>query len=91
MEEIKELGGACQFCPYYQTKANHDDANILVATYNYVLDPSIRKTLGLQLKNSIIIFDEGHNVTKAAEETLEFQIKLDDLDHVIKEVKQAFK
>jgi hypothetical protein len=30
--------------------------------YNYLVDSKIRKNLGLDLKNSIVILDEGHNV-----------------------------
>lgn len=36
--------------------------NILLIPYQYILSPYIRKTIKLDLKKSIIVFDEAHNV-----------------------------
>jgi len=30
--------------------------------YNYVINPSIRKSIGLNVKDAIIVFDEAHNL-----------------------------
>lgn len=30
--------------------------------YNYVLDPAIRRTLNLDLKGSVVVLDEAHNI-----------------------------
>ena len=42
--------------------------------YQYILTPSMRETMEINLKNSIIIFDEAHNIGKAAEEAMSFEI-----------------
>jgi fanconi anemia group J protein len=37
-------------------------ADLLFAPYNYILDPGIRKALDINLKGSVVVLDEGHNV-----------------------------
>jgi Rad3-related DNA helicase len=36
--------------------------NALNKAYNYVLDPAIRRTLNLDLKGSVVVLDEAHNI-----------------------------
>jgi hypothetical protein len=36
--------------------------------YNYLIDPEIRSRLKVNLKNSIILIDEAHNIARTAEE-----------------------
>ena len=37
-------------------------AEIVFAPYNYVLDPSIRKAMQIDITNTVIVLDEAHNV-----------------------------
>jgi len=48
-------------------------------TYNYVLNPFIRKRLNIVEKNSIIILDEAHNVCSSLENLFTYTINLDNL------------
>ncbi|KAG7338035.1 DNA repair helicase rad3 [Nitzschia inconspicua] len=49
-------------CPYYLSRALQSHADITFAPYNYVLDPSIRKVMGISLENTVVVLDEAHNV-----------------------------
>jgi len=49
-------------CPYYLSRALANDAELLFCPYNYVLDPNIRKSLEINIKNSVVVLDEAHNV-----------------------------
>lgn len=40
----------------------HKVVDILFAPYNYLIDHGYRKSLKLNFKNSILIFDEAHNL-----------------------------
>ena len=49
-------------CPYFLSRALSKHAELIFAPYNYVLDPSIRNALGIELEGNIVILDEAHNV-----------------------------
>lgn len=46
-------------CPYFATQQIMQTAEIVFAPYNYLIDPIIRKSVDLDLTNSIIIIDEA--------------------------------
>ena len=49
-------------CPYYLSRGLAKDAELVFCPYNYVLDPSIRETTGINLWNSVVVLDEAHNI-----------------------------
>jgi hypothetical protein len=55
-------------CPYYISHMLAKDADLVFAPYNYVLDPQIRNAMGIELKNSVVILDEGHNIESTLRE-----------------------
>ena len=50
------------FCPFYFEIDKIKRSDIVFLTYSYIFDPKIRKKVKLNLKNSIIIVDEAHNI-----------------------------
>lgn len=49
-------------CPYYISRDLHKSVDILFAPYNYLIDRENRKSLSIEWSNSILIFDEAHNL-----------------------------
>lgn len=49
-------------CPYYVSRELHKAVDILFAPYNYLIDRGYRKSLNIEWTNSILIFDEAHNL-----------------------------
>ncbi len=47
-------------------------ADIIFMPYNYLIDDKIMSKFEISCINSIIIFDEAHNITKSCEETSSF-------------------
>jgi regulator of telomere elongation helicase 1 len=43
--------------------------------YNYLIDEKIRENFDVPFENSVIIFDEAHNVAHCAEDVASFEIK----------------
>ena len=56
--------------------------------YNYLLNPSIRKSLGLNFSHSVVIIDEAHNILSAAEDTFSIELSLANLKVSLKSIER---
>ncbi|XP_077474102.1 regulator of telomere elongation helicase 1 [Stigmatopora argus] len=83
MEDLIKFGIKQRACPYYLSRSLKDQADIIFAPYNYLLDPKIRKAHGIELAGSVVILDEAHNVERTCEEANSFDIKPYDLASAI--------
>ncbi|MFH1211074.1 MAG: ATP-dependent DNA helicase [archaeon] len=66
VEEVCERCGKNKLCPYEICCILGQDAQVIIGDYHHVLNPSIRETLfkkmNKEMKDAILIFDEGHNL-----------------------------
>lgn len=69
IEELGRIGREFDICPLYVSKDLIKQADIVFMPYNYLLDPKVRRYTQIELSNSIIILDEGHNVEKMCEDS----------------------
>ena len=65
IEDLVNIGHGRRVCPYFtsQSIAFHS-ARVIFAPYNYLLE----QLVNLQLKDAVVIFDEGHNIESACED-----------------------
>jgi len=54
--------------------------------YNYLIDEKIRENYEINLENSVLIFDEAHNITQAQEEVTSFELRAKMLDLCLTEL-----
>jgi DNA excision repair protein ERCC-2 len=75
LEQLKRWGKAKQWCPYYLTRKAINHASVLVFNYQYMLDPKVAKMVSKELEaESIIVFDEAHNIDSVCIEALSVTI-----------------
>jgi DNA excision repair protein ERCC-2 len=75
LEELRKWGKERQWCPYYLTRQAINHANVLVYNYQYMLDPKVAKMVSKELESeSIIVFDEAHNIDSVCIEALSVTI-----------------
>ncbi|XP_045836161.1 regulator of telomere elongation helicase 1 isoform X3 [Meles meles] len=96
IEDLVRSGNKHSLCPYYLSRNLKQHADIIFTPYNYLLDAKSRRAQGLDLKGTVVIFDEAHNVEKMCEETASFDLTphdlasgLDVLDQVLEEQTKA--
>eukprot|EP00742_Colponemidia_sp_Colp-10_P016154 GILJ01018486.1.p1 GENE.GILJ01018486.1~~GILJ01018486.1.p1 ORF type:complete len:864 (-),score=122.28 GILJ01018486.1:323-2881(-) len=65
IEELAALGRKLHLCPYYGAKEAISESELVVAPYASLLHRPTRESLGISLKNKILIFDEAHNLVDA--------------------------
>lgn len=65
LDDLKQYGRERNWCPYFLTRFAINNANIIVYSYHYLLDPKIAEVVSKQLqKEVVVVFDEAHNIGK---------------------------
>ncbi|XP_069892833.1 regulator of telomere elongation helicase 1-like isoform X2 [Dipodomys merriami] len=92
IEDLVRGGSKHKACPYYLSRNLKQQADIIFMPYNYLLDAKSRRAHNIDLKGTVVIFDEAHNVEKMCEESASFDLTprdvasgLEALDQVLEE------
>ncbi|XP_049724811.1 regulator of telomere elongation helicase 1 isoform X3 [Elephas maximus indicus] len=98
IEDLVKSGSRHKVCPYYLSRNLKQQADIIFMPYNYLLDPKSRRAHSVDLKGTVVIFDEAHNVEKMCEESASFDLTphdlasgLDVIDQVLEDQTKAAK
>ncbi|KAJ8326671.1 ATP-dependent DNA helicase chl1 [Batrachochytrium dendrobatidis] len=79
IEEIVQAGRKSATCPYYGARHTAKSSEIICIPYNLLLQRSTRESIGLRLKNNIIILDEAHNIIESVNSLYSHTISLDQI------------
>ncbi|KAF1397288.1 Regulator of telomere elongation helicase 1, partial [Spheniscus magellanicus] len=79
IEDLVKNGNKHRACPYYLSRSLKQQADIIFMPYNYLLDSKSRQAHNLDLKGTVVILDEAHNVEKLCEESSSFDLTPYDL------------
>ncbi|CAI2301270.1 unnamed protein product [Caenorhabditis sp. 36 PRJEB53466] len=67
IEDFVKVGQQNSICPYFLSRQRSESAELILLPYNYIIDPKMRRRYKLDLNNSIVIFDEAHNLESICE------------------------
>ncbi|KAF3793334.1 putative ATP-dependent RNA helicase DDX11-like protein 8 [Nymphaea thermarum] len=82
IEDAVQLGHKINTCPYYGSRSMIRAADLVVLPYQSLLLKSSRESLGLSLRNSIIIIDEAHNLADSLTNMYNSKVTKSQLEHV---------
>ncbi|KAJ3217138.1 DNA-dependent ATPase of the nucleotide excision repair factor 4 complex [Clydaea vesicula] len=81
LENLKDFGKTNTYCPYFLARRLLPMANVIIYSYHYLLDPKVAELVSKELsKDSIVIFDEAHNIDNVCTESLSIDIFRPTLD-----------
>ncbi|KAL4176909.1 hypothetical protein KRP22_001846 [Phytophthora ramorum] len=86
IEELVTTMKEKTICPFFLTRNMLPEAEIIFVPYNYLIDPLARRSIGISIENSILIFDEAHNVESIASEAASYAMSSNDISGCISEV-----
>ena len=86
IEEVHRDALKHEYCPYYATKDRAHAADIIFMPYNYLIDERIRENYEIKFENSLLIFDEAHNVPQAQEDVTSFELRARTLQASLSEL-----
>lgn len=62
IEDLSKIGEFYQVCPYYAIRQNIPNSEVITLPYQLLISKTSRDAIGVDLKNSIVIIDEAHNL-----------------------------
>ncbi|XP_043486503.1 Fanconi anemia group J protein-like isoform X2 [Polistes fuscatus] len=83
IEDLVNVGRANNLCPYFAAKNLIEDADIIFCPYNYIIDPEIRESMQINLKNHVVLFDEGHNIEDVCRQVAGAKFTTVELEFII--------
>ena len=86
IEDLHRIAQRQQLCPYYASRDRASVADLIFMPYNYLIEEKIRENYEIGYNNSIIIFDEAHNVAPVSEEVSSFELKAKVLEATLTEL-----
>ncbi|KAI9217877.1 transcription factor TFIIH complex subunit Rad15 [Blastocladiella britannica] len=75
IEELRDWGRDNNMCPYFLSRRLVSLANVIIYSYHYLLDPKVAEMVSKGLsKDSIVVFDEAHNIDNVCIESMSVDI-----------------
>lgn len=79
-EDVLSYGEKHRTCPYFTVRRMIPYCNVVIYSFHYLLDPKIAERVSRDLpKESILIFDEAHNIDNVCIESLSVDLTEDSL------------
>jgi DNA excision repair protein ERCC-2 len=81
LDSLREYGRRKGWCPYFLARYSTMHANIVVYSYQYLLDPKIADLVSKEFsKKSVVVFDEAHNIDNVCIDAMSLTITRRTLD-----------
>jgi len=75
LDDLKDYCRPRGWCPYFYARWAIQQANIIVYSYHYLLDPKIAQVVSKELpRNAVVVFDEAHNIDNTCIDSMSVKI-----------------
>lgn len=89
IEDLVQIGRDLKTCPYYGSRSLVHTADLVVLPYQSLLSKSSRESLGLSLKDSVVIIDEAHNLADSLVSMYDSKITLSQVRNIFNHCHQT--
>lgn len=79
IEDLKDYCREAVLCPYLIAKNLAKRADIIFAPYNYIIDPSLRKQMSINVNGDIVIIDEAHNIESSCRDAATLNLRFEEI------------
>lgn len=81
IDDIKRYGQEHGICPYFAIRRMFMHASVIIYSFHYLLDPKVAEQVSKHMsKDSIVVFDEAHNIDNVCIESLSIDLTRPMLD-----------
>lgn len=82
IEDLVHIGRELGTCPYYGSRNIVPKADLIVLPYQSLLSKSSRESLGLSLKDNVVIIDEAHNLADSLISMYDAKVTLSQVNNI---------
>lgn len=81
LQDLRAFGKERGWCPYFLARHMVNYANVVVYSYQYLLDPKVAEIISREMQREcIVVFDEAHNIDNVCIEALSVSVRRVTLD-----------
>ncbi|CAL9782182.1 unnamed protein product [Musa acuminata subsp. burmannicoides] len=81
LQDLRAFGRDKGWCPYFLARQTIRYANIVVYSYQYLLDPKVASIISKEMQREcVVVFDEAHNIDNVCIEALSVSIRRQTLE-----------
>ena len=81
LHDLRSVGRKKRWCPYFLARHMIAFANVVVFSYQYMLDPKVSTMVSREMeKEAVVVFDEAHNIDNVCIEALSVDLRQQTLD-----------
>uniref|UniRef100_A0A452XYT4 Helicase ATP-binding domain-containing protein n=1 Tax=Aegilops tauschii subsp. strangulata TaxID=200361 RepID=A0A452XYT4_AEGTS len=81
LADLRSLGRERRICPYFLARQMVKYANVVVYSYQYLLDPKVASIVSREMqKECVVVFDEAHNIDNVCIEALSVSVRKQTLE-----------
>ena len=87
LDDVKAYGIREGICPYFAVRRMLPYVDVVIYSFHYLLDPKVAEQVSREMdKNSIVVFDEAHNIDNVCIESLSIDLTRPILDSAARSV-----
>ncbi|KAK4273124.1 hypothetical protein QN277_021585 [Acacia crassicarpa] len=76
LQDLRAFGKEKGWCPYFLARHMVQFANVVVYSYQYLLDPKVASIISKEMqRESVVVFDEAHNIDNVCIEALSVSVR----------------
>ncbi|KAL6505108.1 hypothetical protein OROGR_024925 [Orobanche gracilis] len=81
LQDLRAFGKGKGWCPYFLARHMVQYANVVVYSYQYLLDPKVAGIISKEMqRESVVVFDEAHNIDNVCIEALSVNVRRQTLE-----------
>ncbi|XP_075089982.1 general transcription and DNA repair factor IIH helicase subunit XPD-like [Nicotiana tabacum] len=81
LQELRMYGKEKGWCPYFLARHMVQQANVVVYSYQYLLDPKVAGIISKEMEREcVVVFDEAHNIDNVCIEALSVSVRKQTLE-----------
>ncbi|KAK9067628.1 hypothetical protein SSX86_011739 [Deinandra increscens subsp. villosa] len=88
LQDLRVFGKEKGWCPYFLARHMVQFANVVVYSYQYLLDPKVAGIISKEMqRESVVVFDEAHNIDNVCIEALSVSVRRQTIEGATRNIR----